>query len=138
MHMALNLKRERAPRSLDPDDFDLHTRHVPDAELALLMQRYQGAYQAALRRALAGLTARERTLLRMSILEGLTVERLGQIYRVHKTTTARWLREARAKLVERTFAELRLQLDLSEAALHSLNGVMVSRLELHFSELFEG
>ena len=51
---------------------------------------------------LESLTARERTLLKQQIVDGLTIDDLALLYRVHRATCARWLQSAREQLLSRT------------------------------------
>jgi RNA polymerase sigma-70 factor (ECF subfamily) len=48
-------------------------------------------HRADFLQAFAELTRQERNLLRLHLLEGLTLEQLGGHHRVHRTTVARWL-----------------------------------------------
>jgi RNA polymerase sigma-70 factor (ECF subfamily) len=137
IRQAVDLKRERVAASLHSEDLQLSVASMPEAERALLFERYGDQYSQALRVALGRLTVRERTLLRLSIVNGLTVEDLGRMYRVHKTTTARWIRTAREKLTVAIDTELKERLRLGESELRSLTGVLLSRLDVCLSELFD-
>jgi RNA polymerase sigma-70 factor (ECF subfamily) len=137
LRVALDLKRERSRAMGDVLEAELVLAARPDPEEALLIERHRQDYQAALRTALRILTVRERTILRLSILDGLSTDGLGALYNVHKTTTARWVRQARARLIGETYRCLSEQLMLSEAQLHSLNRVLLSQIELRLSGLFD-
>jgi len=49
---------------------------------------------------------RERTLLRMPLVDRLNIDRLGVIYRVNRATVARWLVAIRRRLFEEVRREL--------------------------------
>lgn len=91
---------------------------LPDAadDLALghLKRTYQAAFKKAFAEALAALTAEQRTLLRMHVIDKLTIDDLAGMHKVHRTSTARWLREAREALSEGTRARLHAELGVEE------------------------
>jgi RNA polymerase sigma-70 factor, ECF subfamily len=102
-----------------------------DPELALIRSRYQDTYQTALRDSVQALDTRERTLLRMSAVDGLSVDRLGAMYGVHRATAARWLTRAREHLLDETYRLLSERLNVPLGELRSLAKLL--RSELHFS-----
>jgi RNA polymerase sigma-70 factor (ECF subfamily) len=137
LRIALNLKRERSLHSLASDDLDATAHHLPDAEMALLVERHRDTYRAALKAALAALSVRERTLLRMHVLDGFTYEALAGVYHVHRVTIVRWVQGAREKLIEETHEQLRQELQIGASELRSLTAVMISRLDVNLSGLFD-
>ncbi|WP_395812894.1 sigma factor-like helix-turn-helix DNA-binding protein [Archangium minus] len=56
--------------------------------------------------ALAALPSRERTVLRLHLVEGLSLERIGTVYRTHKSTVSRWLARAREEVLAGTRSRL--------------------------------
>lgn len=54
--------------------------------------------KAAFEVAVQALERKERTLLRLSVIEGMSIDELGTMYRVHRATVARWLVAARERL----------------------------------------
>jgi RNA polymerase sigma-70 factor, ECF subfamily len=89
-----------------------------DPVLEELKQRYRSELANAFRAALAELPARERTLLRYQLVDGLTIDEIGAIFRVHRATAARWIAKIRDDLVEKTRATMAsvLGVDTQEAA----------------------
>lgn len=76
----------------------------------------QTHFRACFRRAVALLDIRQRTLLRLNLLEGVSIDELAPMYGAHRSTVARWMSEARAVLgsnVKRLLAE-QLGLDADE------------------------
>lgn len=69
-----------------------------DPAMLVLRHRYRADLAAALTTAIAQLTARERTLLRYSLVDGLDLSEIGAIYHTHKSTISRWLALARTNL----------------------------------------
>jgi RNA polymerase sigma-70 factor (ECF subfamily) len=104
-------------------------------DLALLRARYQADYEEALRAALATLDARERNLLRMHIVDGLTLDRIGVIYRVHRATAARWVQSVRQKLLDAIYQRLGERLRLSPSELDSLTALVQSQLQVSLTGL---
>src|SRR5207244_7224723 len=75
---------------------------VPDPELELLKRKYRADFKKAFASAVTGLTDRERTLLRLHFIEGISQQKLGPMYRVDASTVSRWITAARDKLIHAT------------------------------------
>jgi RNA polymerase sigma-70 factor (ECF subfamily) len=138
LRIALNLRRhERSPARRVVERRDL--TEVPagnlDPELALIKARYRPAFKAAFAAAVAGLTSRERNILRLHLLDGLVAEQIGRLYGVHRVSVARWLGQIRASLLEQTRRHLAAALSLSESELDELYGLIESQLELSVSNI---
>jgi len=86
--------------------------------LAELKARYRSELADAFRTSLAELAPRDRTLLRYQMIDGLSIDEIGAIYRVHRATAARWLVGIRDHLVADTRGRLaaKLGVDTEEAA----------------------
>jgi RNA polymerase sigma-70 factor (ECF subfamily) len=106
-----------------------------DPEVALLRDRYQGEFEAALREAIAKLSSRERTTLRMSAIEGASIDRIAAAYRVHRATAARWVTSARTAVLDDMHRTLRARLQLTAAELDSLAGLVRSQLHVSLGPL---
>ena len=104
-------------------------------EVQLLRARYQTHYEEALRAALATLDAKERNLLRMHVVDGLTVDRIGLVYQVHRATAARWVQSVRGKLLDHIYRSLGERLQLSAAELDSLTALVHSQLRVSLTGL---
>jgi len=117
-------------RSADHQDlFELpHT--LGDPELDYLKDKYREEFRAAFLAAVEGLEARDRTLLRQTIVHRLTVRQIGRMYQVHHATVARWIAQARQRLVEATRTHLQDQLEISQRELDSIMGLIASRLDV--------
>jgi len=103
---------------------------VEDPALDQLRRRFQDDFRAAFQAALAALDARQRTLLRQHFLDGLTTEELGRLYRIHRATAFRWLRDARAALLKRVRAGLIDRLGIGGDELNSLLRMIDSQFEI--------
>jgi len=103
---------------------------TPDPELDYMKRRYTAEFQAAFQAALEGLTPRERNLLRMHTIDGLNLDQIGAVHRVHRATVARWIAAARESLLERTRKGLEEKLKLQGSEFESLMGLVRSQLDL--------
>jgi RNA polymerase sigma-70 factor (ECF subfamily) len=106
-----------------------------DPELAFLRERYRDSYQTALRDALARLSVKERSVLRLSVVDGLSIDAIGRAYQVHRATAARWVVGAREQLLKETYALLGERLQLRESELRSLATALRSELHLSLGRL---
>ena len=70
----------------------------PEVEAAKSL--YQDRFKAAVEQSLAALTSREKTLMRLHFIDGLNIDAIGTIYKVHRATVARWLVAVRARVFE--------------------------------------
>jgi RNA polymerase sigma-70 factor (ECF subfamily) len=107
----------------------------PDPELDYLRQMYRGDFAQAFRAALGLLPNRDRALLKLHYFDGMTVDLLGVVYRVHRATAARWLASARATLLQRTRHELSQRLGLDDEEWRSIVRLVRSRLDVTFRSL---
>jgi RNA polymerase sigma-70 factor (ECF subfamily) len=104
-------------------------------EMAFLKDRYRGAFEQALKESLARLPERQRTLLRLHIVNGVRLEKIGQMFAVSQPTASRWLAAARETLLGDIKATLGTRLGASSQELASLAGMVASRLDLSLSML---
>ncbi len=136
MRIAMNLLRDRRNNVLVDDEafFDTITEGS-DAERAAARSRYGEAAADALRDAFATLTARERNLLRLHHLHGLTVDELAPTMKVHRATVARWMARARERLLEATRAGLKARLAAGDSDVDSILRELRSRIDVTLSRL---
>jgi len=101
-----------------------------DVELAHLRTRYQPEFKQAFADAFAQLETRDRNLLRHSVLDGHGVDRIAELYAIHRSTASRWLAAARADLIKRTKAALRARLQVTPTELESILRVMAEQVDV--------
>ncbi len=101
-----------------------------DPELGYLKERYAGEVHAAIVAALGHLSDRDRTLLRLNLVQRLSIDQLGTMYNVNRATTARWLVAAKKNLVDGAKAALGERLGLSESQCDSIVALVQSRLDV--------
>jgi RNA polymerase sigma-70 factor (ECF subfamily) len=136
MRLAMNSLRDRRNNVLVDDEafFDTLTAGS-DAERAAARARWGEVCADALRGALAGLTARERNLLRLHHLHGLTVDELAPTMKVHRATVARWLQRARERLLQATRAGIKARLAAADSDVDSILRELQSRIDVTLSRL---
>jgi len=108
-----------------------------DPELAYMRQLYRSEFRQAFQEAAASLEPRERTLLRYSVVDGLTVDDLGRLFQVHRASAARWVADARDKLTKRTRAALAQRLGVRVRDQESILRLVQSQLDLSLGSILE-
>jgi RNA polymerase sigma-70 factor (ECF subfamily) len=131
---ALKALRTSKDAAGDPEDIDVA---VPggDPELAYLKAAFAAEFKATLAQAIEALSVRERNLLRQSILDGLTIDQLGTLYRVHRATAARWIADVRTKVLDEVRARLMTRLKLDADELESVMRLARSQLDVSVHRL---
>ena len=104
-------------------------------EVAYAKQRYRGDFEQAMTDALAALPERERLLLRLHLVGGLSVENIGKMYGVSQATASRWLKSARDTVSDEVTRLLRERVHASPDELASLAGLVASQIEVSISRL---
>jgi RNA polymerase sigma-70 factor, ECF subfamily len=117
--------RERPTEEPREDDRLLRT----DPELDFIKQRYRPQFEEAFRAALATLSPDERTVLRMNVLDGLNIARIGALLGVHRATVARWIAEARERILDETRRGLAERLHAAPREVESMMGLLYSQLD---------
>jgi RNA polymerase sigma-70 factor (ECF subfamily) len=106
-------------------------------ELAFLRDRYREEFERALKDALTRVTERERIILRMHLVNGLSIEKVGKMLGVSQSTVSRWLASARETLHGDIKTNLGNRLGVTSAQLASLARLVASHLELGLSQALE-
>jgi RNA polymerase sigma-70 factor (ECF subfamily) len=101
---------------------------APEAELA--RNRMRPLLEAALEHAIGALPDRDKAILRFHYVEGLNVDAVGSIYRVHRATVARWLVDIRDRLLQQVQDRLAINLRMSPSEFRSVVGAMREDLRL--------
>lgn len=101
-----------------------------DPALEELKAKYREELAAAFRTALTELPARERTLLRYQLIDGLTIDEIGAIFRVHRATAARWIAKIRDDLVTRTRELMAEALGVGTSEAESIVRMVQSQLDV--------
>jgi RNA polymerase sigma-70 factor (ECF subfamily) len=131
MRTALNLLRSTKREVALADDSILADRaKADDAEIAHLKKRYRTDFAEAFHAALAKLRTRDRNVLRQHYVDGLTMEQIGLVYRVHRITVVRWIDKARTELAAETRRLLSARLRVGRGELDSIMRLIRSQLDV--------
>jgi RNA polymerase sigma-70 factor, ECF subfamily len=129
VRQAINVMHKSQKESLLSEKETLDLVSLQDnPELQYLKVLYRQELSAAFQSALASLTYKERNLLRYSYLDGLNIDQLGHIYKVHRATIARWLERVRYKLLVKTREELIENLQVAKSEFESILRLVQSQL----------
>jgi len=124
----------KGKREVLVDDDQLIAQHTvstaDDPEIEYMKRTYAGEFKAAFAEALGQLGPREQTLLRYHHVDGLNIDEIGAIYRVHRVTAFRWIEKAKDQLVKATLEHLRARLKLPAAELDSVLRMIRSQIHL--------
>ncbi|HWB80343.1 MAG TPA: sigma-70 family RNA polymerase sigma factor [Nannocystaceae bacterium] len=130
LRLRINAERGRAGKeaalptpaqAMLPDSWDF--------ELEYVKERYRESFREAFGHAIAGLDARDRGLLRLHVVHGLSATAIAGVFGVHRATAKRWLASVREQLLERTRAQMAELARLDQRELDSVMGLIGSRLE---------
>jgi RNA polymerase sigma-70 factor (ECF subfamily) len=123
----------KGKREVLVDDDHLIAQHAiaaDDPEVEYMKRTYAGEFKAAFADALVHLGAREQTLLRYHHVDGLNIDEIGAIYRVHRVTAFRWIEKAKDQLVKATLDTLKQRLKLPPSELDSVLRMIRSQIHL--------
>lgn len=131
MRTAQTLKRKTRKREVAMDLPDVVQSVLgEDPELAPFAEQLEKPFAKAFSEALGELTARERNVLRLYLIEEVSAEQIGVMYRVHRATVARWIAQARRKVHSATKKRLAQSLELGPSSFESVMGQMLSGIDL--------
>ena len=123
----------KGKREILVDDDQLIAQHAisQDApEVEYMKRTYSNEFKVAFTEALTQLGPREQTLLRYHHVDGLNIDEIGAIYRVHRVTAFRWIEKAKELLVKATLDTLRTRLKLPADELDSVLRMIRSQIHL--------
>jgi RNA polymerase sigma-70 factor (ECF subfamily) len=133
---ALNLRRRKdAEPHASLRSGVMALPEAADPELLLLKARYKSEFEEAIRAAVESIPAKQRTLLLMQIVDGLTLPQLAAMHRVSRATVARWLAAAREAVLEATRLRLMATLRLSTSEYESVVALIRSQLDVSLATL---
>jgi RNA polymerase sigma-70 factor, ECF subfamily len=137
VRVARDLRRKQgatAP-SGDADENSPESIQPVDPELAVMKARYGQYFQTALQEVLSKLPDRERNILAMSVIDGLSTDAIGALYRVDGSTVRRWMAQARTQVLDEVRASLKVVLNIRPTEFDSLMGLVRSQLDLNLSQV---
>ncbi|HUJ58712.1 MAG TPA: sigma-70 family RNA polymerase sigma factor [Kofleriaceae bacterium] len=125
---AISMTRRKAEVAADDEALAAIADDSDDQALAFLKSAYREEFKRAFAAALAELPRRARTLLRLQIIDQLTLEEIAGFYQVSRATAARHLADARAQLVTGTQQRLTQTLAIEPRELSELMRLVASTL----------
>jgi len=131
------LGKERREVPLPEEALDAVVLPGEDPALLRLKEAYHAEFKEAFTAALQALSPRERAVLKQHYLDGLSLDELAVVYRVHRATAARWLASARASLLAGTREALTGRLALDPGEFESVMRLIGSRLGFTFRDYLE-
>lgn len=133
-NLAISLARSEAPRESAASASSLLS--VADGpEHDAMRLEFREAFDQALERAFAGLDAQKRAVIAMHYGDGVELEAIAKVYRVHRVTVSRWLADARRQVFDATRDALRSELSLSDSEFESVLVLVRSRIDISMSTI---
>lgn len=135
--VALSLVRERAAgqrrlRRLTADESSPSTLHP--AETDYVRRKYAAPFSQAFRAALGSLPARERAILRLNLIERVSLDRIACIYGVSQSTVSRWVMAAQQAVFQQVQRVLVNDWKIQAAEFDSLVAALISHVNITISE----
>jgi len=106
-----------------------------DAEFTLIKHRYRREFYRAVREAFVAISKKQRHLLRLHFMDGLSTTELGLLFHVNQSTISRWLRDSRQAVYTATKHILKDRLRLSSREFESLLPTIISQFDLNLGEV---
>ena len=129
----------KARKEVAIEDDGVIDRLIPhsDPELSILRAQYREVVDDAMRAAIATLDERGRALLRYAFVDGWNVDRVGQLYNVHRATAARWIATVREKLGETIRDQLAARLEIQGSDVDSIVRLVQSRIDVSLDRMLK-
>jgi RNA polymerase sigma-70 factor (ECF subfamily) len=118
-------------------DHEEHARRREEVA-ARITDDVRTSFREAFAEAAASLEAQERNVLRLNLVHGVSIDRIGLMYGAHRTTAARWVERARQRLESGTRERMVRRLGISESECGSLLKLVWSRLDASAERLLGG
>jgi RNA polymerase sigma-70 factor (ECF subfamily) len=109
----------------------------PSPEARLRSRKDAALVSNALQQALEVLDAKERTLLRMRFVDGVSTEALGRMFQVHRTTAQRWIEAAQAKIMAAMRARLEAEARLAQSEVDALVKDVAQSISVRLSQVLQ-
>jgi len=129
------LRAEKRELPVASDDLAALPSPDVDPEMLLLKEQHRAVFRDAFAETVRDLEARDRNLLRLHFLGGVTLEQLAAMYGVHRATVVRWLADVRKRLLGGTRKRMQARLAVSGDELDSVMRLIESRLDVSVRRL---
>ena len=137
LRFALNMYPRKSTRNSSGHELSLEQLGVDrdNPEIQVSIEKARPAFQAALQTAICSLPERDRTLLRLCFLDGLSIDVIGGMYGVHRATAARWIAAVRQRILREVQVMVARDLGLNVSEFDSLAFLVRSQLHLSISRV---
>jgi RNA polymerase sigma-70 factor (ECF subfamily) len=109
-----------------------------DPSALLMRAEYKHELEAAIRDQVTGLSARDRCVLRLHLVEGVSIEKIAASYGVHRVTVARWVWTAGEGILDGLRRRFYDRFGVVPPELDSLARLARSHLSLNLAKLLDG
>lgn len=106
-----------------------------DVAMSLIKAQYRAAFAEGFSKAVETASRRDRNLLRLHFLGGVTLEQLAQMYNVHRATVVRWIAAARDAVFAATREHVATAIAAPSDELDEMFDLVKSRVELSVERL---
>lgn len=107
-----------------------------DPELAFFKAKYRAEFKLAFGEAVGALDAHERNMLRFSMIDRLSIDRLAAMYNAHRSTMARQLTRIRQVVIDATRRGLATRLGMNDPReLEGIAPLFESQVDLSLTRL---
>lgn len=125
---ALSLLRKGQPEIAT--DLTEVLADVGDPALEAMKERYRATVEEAFKSAVKDLPARDRLILRLHAVKGLSMEAIAAMYRVNQSTVSRWIARSRDTLLERLQDHLEQRFGVRKLEVESLVKLVRSQVDI--------
>ena len=134
---ALSLRRQQqaGPERVAIDELVDAVTVLEDTDLACLRSRCEPHLREILPAVFGTLSPRDRRILRLKLVEGLSLEQIGRMYTVNASTVSRWLAASRQFIREQVELALAERLGLRSDESISLTTLMAGDFEISVGDL---
>ena len=136
VRVAINLRARHREQPVDRDDAqEAAIASVDDPVLEYVKRRYQADFSRALREAFDDLSGEDRTIMRFYLVDRLNIGEIGGLVGISRATVGRRIIAARETILAGTRRRLHERLEIDNAELDSLIGVLQSRVDFSLSQV---
>jgi RNA polymerase sigma-70 factor, ECF subfamily len=132
------VKSARPERLLDEELLAQEIADVCDQELLLLREQHRDVVREALACALRRMPTREQRFLKMNLVAGVSMERIGKIYGISQSSVSRKIQRAISHVISEAKAEACDKLRISSGEADSIFKLIQSCIDLTLSNFGEG
>ena len=117
---------------------DGHARPTRDTSALMMKVEYKRELEAAIRDLVAPLSPRDRAILRLHVVEGVSIEKIAASYGVHRVTVARWVWTAGETLLDGLRGRFREKFGIVPREFDSMARMARSQLSIDLAGLLAG